>query len=77
MDHREGFLLPADRCLQTFGCSGCATRNPTNMPSKYALQHGYVYQDDEDFLNLNFWIGSPDTVMGGGSNTWRALAKVK
>lgn len=50
---------------------------PTNMPSNYALQHGYVYQDDEDFLNLNFWIGSPDTVMGGGSNTWRALAKVK
>ncbi|NOT89603.1 MAG: hypothetical protein HOP03_15700 [Lysobacter sp.] len=42
-----------------------------------ALQHGNVYQDDEDFWNLNFWIGSPDTVMGGGSNTWRALAKVK
>ncbi|MFZ2754634.1 MAG: hypothetical protein WAZ48_14470 [Lysobacteraceae bacterium] len=50
---------------------------PTNMPSRYALQHGYVYQDDEDFFNLNFWIGSPDTVMGGGSNTWRALAKVQ
>lgn len=50
---------------------------PTNMPLPYALQHGYVYQDDEDFLNTNFWIGSPDAVMGGGTNTWRALAKVK
>lgn len=50
---------------------------PNQMPGPYALQHGYVYQDDEDFLNTNFWLGSPDWVMGGGSNTWRALVKVK
>lgn len=48
-----------------------------NMPGPYALQHGYIYQDDEDFLNTNFWIGSPDTAMGGSNNTWRGLVKVK
>jgi hypothetical protein len=49
------------------------------MPSQYALAYGYVYQDDEDWFNMNNW--SPtliDTnVMGGGSNTWRRLVKVR
>lgn len=50
---------------------------PREMPSTYAMAYGYVYQDDEDFLNTNLWIGSGDWVMGGGSNTWRRLIKVK
>lgn len=44
----------------------------------YALAFGDVYQDDEDWFNINDWSPSPNTdVMGGGSNTWRRLAKVK
>lgn len=50
---------------------------PTNLPAPYALQNGYVRQDDEDFLNTNLWLGSPDWVMGDGSNTWRGLARVR
>ena len=48
-----------------------------NMPGPYALAHGQVEQDDEDNLNMNFWIGSPGNTMGGGRNTWRHLVKVK
>lgn len=49
------------------------------MPTQYALQYGFVYQDDEDFWNQNWWSpGNPNTsVMGGGSNTWRKLIKVR
>lgn len=50
---------------------------PTNMPSPYSLQAGYVSQDDEDFLNINFWVNGPGNMMGGGSNTWFGLARVK
>ncbi|MEG3791663.1 hypothetical protein V1318_16200 [Lysobacter sp. CCNWLW3] len=56
---------------------GYGVFSQTNLPWPYALANGYVYQDDEDFLNLNFWIGSPDAVMGGGNNTWRGLSRVK
>lgn len=49
-----------------------------DMPSHLALVKGWVYQDDEDILNWNaWWLGSGDTVMWGGRNTWRATAKVK
>ena len=48
-----------------------------STPSIYALAHGWVYQDDEDFLNTNLWIGSPDLVMSGSNNTTRHLAKVQ
>ena len=54
-----------------------AYRRALERGGPYALANGYVYQDDEDFLNLNFWIGSPDAVMGGGNNTWRGLSRVK
>ena len=49
------------------------------MPRDYAMQYGFVYQDDEDFWNQNWWFPSnPNTaVMGGGSNTWRKLVKVR
>ncbi|MGN6151903.1 MAG: hypothetical protein ACTHOH_07825 [Lysobacteraceae bacterium] len=48
------------------------SRNP------YAIASGDVYQDDEDWFNINAWSPSPNTdVMGGGSNTWRRLIKVK
>ena len=49
------------------------------MPRDYAMQYGFVYQDDEDFWNQNWWSPSnPNTsVMGGGSNTWRKLVKVR
>lgn len=50
---------------------------PLSMPSNYALAHGWVYQDDEDFLNTNLWIGSPDLVMSGSNNTTRHLAEVR
>jgi hypothetical protein len=50
---------------------------PTNMPAPYSLQAGYVYKDDEDILNLNFWVNGPGSMMGGTNNTWFGLAKVK
>ena len=50
---------------------------PTNASSSFALQHGYVFQDDEDTVNLNFWIGSPNSTMGDTRNTWRGWAKVR
>ncbi|TXH72711.1 MAG: hypothetical protein E6Q88_05930 [Lysobacteraceae bacterium] len=51
---------------------------PSDLPAPYALKHGWVYQDDEDTLNWNAWIlGHGDTVMNGGRNTWRGLAKVE
>lgn len=50
---------------------------PQSMPSPYALSHGWVYQDDQDTFNTNFWTGSPDWVMSGSSNTTRNTAKVQ
>jgi hypothetical protein len=49
------------------------------MHGSYAMQYGYVYQDDEDFYNLNWWSPSPTNtaVMGGDRNTWWKLVKVK
>lgn len=49
------------------------------LPPEYAIQYGHVYQDDEDWFNSNWWSPSPINthVMGGGSNTWRKLAKVR
>jgi hypothetical protein len=51
---------------------------PSAMPAPFALEHGSVYQDDEDVLNWNAWpFGSGDPVMNGTRNTWRGLAKVR
>ncbi len=51
---------------------------PGVMPAPFALQHGWVFQDDEDTLNWNGWLfGSGDSVMNGGRNTWRGTAKVE
>ncbi|MBX9400276.1 hypothetical protein K4L06_03070 [Lysobacter sp. BMK333-48F3] len=50
---------------------------PSNFPKPWALAHGWVHQDDEDWFNLNLWLGWPDTVMSGGGNTWRGLVKVE
>lgn len=49
------------------------------LPQEYAMQYGYVYQDDEDWFNMNAWTPSSinTNVMGGGSNTWRKLVKVR
>ncbi len=47
------------------------------LPRNYAIQYGNVYQDDEDWFNANWWSPSSSPVMGGGSNTWRKLAKVR
>ena len=47
------------------------------LPTSYALQTGRVFQDDEDYLNWNAWLGSGDQVMFGGRNTERRLAKVR
>lgn len=50
---------------------------PTNMPAPYSKQAGYVFKDDEDTLNLNFWLNGPGSMMGDSRNTWLGLAKVK
>jgi len=50
---------------------------PKAMPSNYALEKGRVFQDDEDILNINYWIGDGDSVMSGGRNTERRLIKVR
>ena len=51
---------------------------PSELPAPYAMQHGWVFQDDEDTLNWNAWIfGSGHSVMNGGRNTWRGTAKVE
>ncbi|MGO1072025.1 hypothetical protein [Lysobacter sp. CA199] len=50
---------------------------PSAFPRPWALSNGWVHQDDEDWFNLNFWIGWPDDVMFGGGNTWRGLSKVE
>ncbi|MFK3647272.1 hypothetical protein ACI2IY_02400 [Lysobacter enzymogenes] len=50
---------------------------PSAFPKPWALAKGWVLQDDEDWFNLNFWIGWPDDVMSGGGNTWRGLSKVE
>jgi hypothetical protein len=48
------------------------------MPGQFAAAYGEVYQDDEDWFNANRWEGLHNTgVMGGGSNTWRKLVKVR
>lgn len=49
------------------------------LPREYAMQYGNVYQDDEDWFNQNWWSPAPTNtnIMGGGSNTWRRLAKVR
>jgi hypothetical protein len=48
-----------------------------DFPTPFALEKGWVFQDDEDFLNWNFWIGSPHNIMGDGRNTWRSTARVR
>lgn len=50
---------------------------PTNMPSPYNLQSGHLSKDDEDFLNINFWVNGPGNMMGDSRNTWFDLARVK
>ncbi|TXH73827.1 MAG: hypothetical protein E6Q88_04885 [Lysobacteraceae bacterium] len=45
------------------------------MPPSLAILRGRVYQDDEDIVNLNFWVGSPAGTMQGGGNTERFLIK--
>jgi hypothetical protein len=50
------------------------------MPRQYALDYGWVYQDDEDFLNVNRWRPGPprnDQLMRGGYDTWRGLIRVE
>lgn len=50
------------------------------MPRRYALDYGWVYQDDEDFLNLNRWNPSAPRnpgVMRGGRDTWRGIVRVE
>jgi hypothetical protein len=42
-----------------------------------SLANGWLYKDDEDTFNLNFWINGPDSTMNGGGNTWMGLARVK
>ena len=42
-----------------------------------SLGNGYIYQDDQDFLNINFWINGPDNTMNDSANTWSGLARVK
>ncbi|MNV93059.1 hypothetical protein D3C71_1877050 [compost metagenome] len=50
---------------------------PLSMPT-HPLGAGYVHQDDEDLVNLNWWLfGSPDEIMGGGRNTLRYLMRVE
>lgn len=50
---------------------------PAAFPRPWALANGWVHQDDEDWFNLNFWLGWPDDAMIGNGNTWRGLAKVE
>ncbi|WP_224365640.1 hypothetical protein [Hyalangium versicolor] len=50
---------------------------PTNMPSPYNLQAGSLYMDNEDTVNLNFWINGPGPGMSGTTNTSMGLVRVK
>jgi hypothetical protein len=52
---------------------------PDSMPGPYALQRGWVYQDDEDFININYWLpGAPNpAIMNGSNNTRRFLVRVR
>ncbi|WNG55327.1 hypothetical protein F0U59_11460 [Archangium gephyra] len=50
---------------------------PSNMPGPISLGGGALYKDDQDGLNINFWVGGSDNTMNGGSNTWMGLARVK
>jgi hypothetical protein len=43
----------------------------------FRLAKGWVFQDDEDNRNQNYWDGSPDEVMGDSRNTIRYLSKVR
>lgn len=47
--------------------------------SPYALLRGWVYQDDEDFVNLNTWINHPgsNTIFSETTNTRRRLMRVR
>lgn len=56
---------------------GYGVHAPSAFPGPWALANGWVHQDDEDWFNRNAWFGWPDTVMSGGGNTWRGLAKVQ
>lgn len=49
------------------------------MPRSIAKAYGFVYQDDEDFWNRNWWAPNPTNtaVMGDSRNTWRKLIKVR
>jgi hypothetical protein len=49
------------------------------MPAGYALQSGRVYQDDEDFNNVNLWINLPSNsaMFMGLTNTLRYLVRVQ
>jgi hypothetical protein len=49
------------------------------LPAPYALQTGRVYQDDEDFQNVNLWINLPtgSDMFLGITNTLRYLVRVK
>jgi hypothetical protein len=49
------------------------------MPAPYALATGRVYQDDEDFMNTNFWgnLPSGSDMFLGTTNTLRYLVRVK
>jgi hypothetical protein len=50
---------------------------PDNSP--FALLKGWVYQDDEDSLNLNVWGNHPgnSTIFSGTTNTMRKLMRVR
>ncbi len=47
--------------------------------SPYALLRGWVYQDDEDFTNVNTWINHPgsSTIFSETTNTRRRLMRVR
>jgi hypothetical protein len=46
--------------------------------SPYGLLKGWVYQDDEDFANLNSWINQPGTtIFSETTNTKRRLMRVR
>lgn len=50
---------------------------PLDMPAPYNLWSGYLYKDDEDSNNQNSWTNGPDSMMGGGRNTWMTIANVR
>jgi hypothetical protein len=42
----------------------------------FATARGWVFQDDEDNNNRNYWDGNPEAVMYGGRNTHRNIGRV-